>query len=113
MTCHSLVHNFSREQPKTTNELLDIATWHASGEEDVEAAFTLVNEGMAVGSGRVTPIKITIKSKRKGDKDGKKGQKCRPHCLATMARDGDVKEEINDFGEKFVVATEHDFMQHT
>jgi hypothetical protein len=50
-TCHSLVHELSREQPKTTKELLDILTQHVSGEEVVRAAFTLVEAGAAASGG--------------------------------------------------------------
>jgi hypothetical protein len=35
----TLVHELSRDQPKTTKELLDIATQHASGEEAVRVVF--------------------------------------------------------------------------
>jgi hypothetical protein len=42
-TCRTLVHVLGLYQPKTTKELLDIATWHASGEEAVGATFVLGN----------------------------------------------------------------------
>ncbi|XP_066373176.1 uncharacterized protein [Miscanthus floridulus] len=38
-TCESLVHKLGRKGPRTTKELLDIATGHASGEEAVGAIF--------------------------------------------------------------------------
>ena len=38
-TCESLVHKLGRKGPRTTKELLDIATSHASGEEVVGAIF--------------------------------------------------------------------------
>ena len=38
-TCESLVHKLERKGPRTTKELLDIATSHASGEEAVRAIF--------------------------------------------------------------------------
>ena len=38
-TCESLVHKLGRKGPRTTKELLDIATSHALGEEAVEAIF--------------------------------------------------------------------------
>ena len=38
-TCESLVHKLGRKSPRTTKELLDIATTHASGEEAVVAIF--------------------------------------------------------------------------
>ena len=38
-TCESLIHKLGRKGPRTTKELLDIATSHASGEEAVGAIF--------------------------------------------------------------------------
>jgi hypothetical protein len=38
-TCESLVHKLGRKSLRTTKELLDIATNHASGEEVVGAIF--------------------------------------------------------------------------
>ena len=38
-TCESLVHKLGRRGPRTTKELLDIATSHASGEEAIRAIF--------------------------------------------------------------------------
>ena len=38
-TCESLVHKLGRKGLRTTKELLDIATSHASGEEAVRAIF--------------------------------------------------------------------------
>jgi hypothetical protein len=69
-----LVHTLGREKLKTTKELLDITTQHASGEEVVGATFTLGNVGMAAHGGRATPTKTTIKGARKGAKGRKKGQ---------------------------------------
>jgi hypothetical protein len=51
MTCRTLVHEVSREQPKTTKELLGITTQHTSGEEVVGAAFVLANARMTSSSG--------------------------------------------------------------
>jgi hypothetical protein len=93
-----------RKEPKITKELLDIA---------IGAALTLVNAGTTVGSGRAAPMKTTIKSARKGAKGRKKGQKCQPCHLTTMASNNDTEEEINDSDEKFVAATKHDFMRCT
>ena len=42
-TCESLVHKLGRRGPRTTKELLDIATSHASGEEAVGAIFDRSN----------------------------------------------------------------------
>jgi hypothetical protein len=41
--CHTLVHELSHDKPNNTKELVDIATWHASGEEAVGATFILGN----------------------------------------------------------------------
>jgi hypothetical protein len=111
-TCHSLVHELSHEQPKTAKELLNIATRHASGEEAIGATFTLVEVGVAAGSGRTTPPNITIKGTKKGTKGGKKGQKHRPHHLSVMANNDNVGEEIEDSNE-FMVAAERGFKRHT
>ena len=42
-TCESLVHKLGRKGPRTTKELLDIATSHASGEEAIGAIFDHLN----------------------------------------------------------------------
>ncbi|XP_066361161.1 uncharacterized protein [Miscanthus floridulus] len=42
-TCESLVHKLGRKGPRTTKELLDITTSHASGEEVVKAIFDCSN----------------------------------------------------------------------
>jgi hypothetical protein len=38
-TCESLVHKLGHKCPRTTKELLDIATSHASGEEAIGVIF--------------------------------------------------------------------------
>jgi hypothetical protein len=38
-TCESLVHKLGRKGPRTTKELLDIATSHASDEEAIGVIF--------------------------------------------------------------------------
>jgi hypothetical protein len=43
-----MVHELDRDQPKTTKELVDITTRHASGEEAVRAIFVQ-------GDGKVAP----------------------------------------------------------
>jgi hypothetical protein len=82
MTCRTLVHELDREQLKTTKELLDITTRHASSEEVVGATLLLGNAGMATSGGQATPTKATVKSARKGAKGGKKGPKALTpsHC---------------------------------
>jgi hypothetical protein len=54
-TCHTLVQEFGCKQPETIKELLDIATRHASGEEAVGAAFTLVEAIVTAGGARQRP----------------------------------------------------------
>jgi hypothetical protein len=56
--CRALVHELSREPSKTTKELLDIATRHASGEEAVRATFILGNTKAAASGGRAAPSKV-------------------------------------------------------
>jgi hypothetical protein len=108
--CHSLVHELSREQPKTTKELLNIATRHASGEEAVGANFTLAKEGVAIGGGQTAPPpNVTVRGTKKGEK---KGQKRHSRCLAAMANNDNV-EEIKNSDEEFVVVAERDFKWRT
>jgi hypothetical protein len=73
--CRTLVHELGREQPKSTKEMLDIITRHASVEEAVGVAFVLANAGTAASGGRATPTMVAIKSTMKDAKGGKKGQK--------------------------------------
>jgi hypothetical protein len=93
-----LVHELSRKQPKTTKELLDIATWHTSGEVAVGA-----NDGWAA------PTKATAK----GAKDEKKGQKRLPHRIDMMANNGNDDEGANNPSEESIAVVEHDFKQQT
>jgi hypothetical protein len=74
-TCCTLVHELDCEQPKTTKELLDITTRHASGEEAVRATFILGNASTTTNGDRATPTKTTIMGTRKAAKGGKKGSK--------------------------------------
>ena len=39
MTCESLIHKLGCLKPRTTRDLLDVVTNHASGEEAVRAVF--------------------------------------------------------------------------
>jgi hypothetical protein len=48
-SCKTLVHELSRDQLKTTKELLDIATQHAFGEYVVEAVFIQSDGKMVPG----------------------------------------------------------------
>jgi hypothetical protein len=73
MTCHTLVHKLYREQLKTTKELLNMTTPHASGKDAVGATFIIRNMGMATDSGWAMPTRTTTKSTRKGAKGREKG----------------------------------------
>jgi hypothetical protein len=59
------------------------------------------------------PPNITIRGTKKGAKGGKKGQKRHLHCLAAMANNINVGEEIKNFDEEFVVTEEHNFKRRT
>ena len=66
-TCESLVHKLGRKGPRTTKELLDIATSHASGEEAVGAIFDHL-EGKArrdEGAGEGTSNRSTKRKNKK------------------------------------------------
>jgi hypothetical protein len=113
MTCCNLVHKLGHEQPKTTRELLDITTRHASGEEAVGAAFVLSKMGAVANGGWATPTKATVKGARKGVKGGKKGQKPQPCRIVVAADSGGGDEEAGDSSEECVAATERDFKRQT
>jgi hypothetical protein len=51
-TYQTFVHKLSYDQLKTTNELLDIATYHTFGEEAVEAVFVQGDGKMVLSTGR-------------------------------------------------------------
>jgi hypothetical protein len=108
-----LVHELDCEQPKTTKELLDIATQHASSEEAVRAAFILGNMGVAANNGQAAPTKATIKDARKGAKGCKKGEKHRPRHVAIVASNSDGSEEAGDSDEEFVAVAECHFKRQT
>ena len=60
-TCESLVYKVGRKGPRTTKELFDIATSHASGEEAVWVIFD------------------RLKGKAKRDEDASEGASNRPN----------------------------------
>ena len=70
MTCESLVHKLGRKGLRTTKELLDIATSHASGEEAVRAIFDRLegkarrDEGIGEGTSNHSAKKKTKKQRR-------------------------------------------------
>jgi hypothetical protein len=68
------VNELGCEQPKTTKELLNIATRHASGEEAVGGVF-VQGGGMAVPSGhRGTSVATTDKGRRGASRATRGGQ---------------------------------------
>jgi hypothetical protein len=79
-TYQTFVHKLSYDQLKTTNELLDIATYHTFGEEAVEAVFVQGDGKMVLSTGRGggAPSKANGKGAKKGPKDSRKEQKCHP-----------------------------------
>jgi hypothetical protein len=67
------VHELGCDQSKTTKELLDIATRHASGEEVVRAIFIQGDgKGVPASSQGALPKAVVISTKRssKGSKRG-------------------------------------------
>jgi hypothetical protein len=62
------MHDLRREQPKTTKELLDIATRHASGKEAVGAVFIQSSEKAAPASGQGPSTTTTDKGTKSGIK---------------------------------------------
>jgi hypothetical protein len=108
ITCHTLVHALDREEPKTTKELLNIATWHTSSKEVVGPAFLLGNADITTNGGRAAPTKTTIKRARKGTKGSKKGLKQWPYHVTIVTGYNGDDEEADDSSKEGIAATEHD-----
>ena len=72
MTCESLVHKLGCKGPRTTKELLDIATSHASGEEAVRAIFDCL-EGKARRDEGASEGTSNHSAKRKNKKQWREG----------------------------------------
>jgi hypothetical protein len=68
-----LVHELRCDQPKTTKELLDIATRHASSEEAVRAIFIQGYGKAAPNSGRGATLKVAGRGVRRSAKGDKRG----------------------------------------
>jgi hypothetical protein len=73
---------------------------------------SLVMRERLANNGRAAPTKAAIKDAKKGAKDGKKGQKCRPSHVAVVVGNGDSNEEAGDSDEEFVAATKCHFKRH-
>jgi hypothetical protein len=65
MNYQTLVHELSRDQPKTIKELLDIATRHASGEEAIGAIFVQNCGKVALSGGRGALLKAVGKGTKR------------------------------------------------
>jgi hypothetical protein len=88
------VHKLDHDQPKTTKQLLDIATRHTSGEEVIGAVFVQGDGKTITGGGRGAPPKAADKGAKKGSKGNKRGQKRCPQRVAvtTSCDNNDDKE---------------------
>jgi hypothetical protein len=75
------VDELDRDQPKTTKELLDITTRHASGEEAVGVVFDQGDRNTVPYGSRGAPPKAASKGAKRNTKGNKKGPKRRPNGL--------------------------------
>jgi hypothetical protein len=100
------VHELRCDQLNTTKELLDIATWHTSGEEAVGAAYILGYEKTAASGSWTAPSKATIKGARKGAKGKKKGLKRHPRWVVVATSSNDDDKEEDDSDKEYVTAIE-------
>jgi hypothetical protein len=71
--CQTLVHELRHDQPKITNELLDIATRHASGDEVAGAIFVQSSGKAAPDGSRGVPPKTNNKGTKRAPKEKKGG----------------------------------------
>ena len=85
MTYESLVHKLGCKGPRTTKELLDIVTSHASGEEAVGAIFDCL-EGKARRDEGVDEGTSNRSAKKKNKK-----QRCEGSLVASADRKGGRK----------------------
>jgi len=85
ITCESLVHKLGGKGPRTTKELLDIATSHASGEETVGAIFDHL-DGKARQDKGISEGTSNCSAKRKNKK-----QRHEDSLVATADRKGGRK----------------------
>jgi hypothetical protein len=110
MNYQTLVHELSCDQPKTTKELLDITTKHASSKEAVGAVFIQSNGKAAPGGGRGAPPKITNKGTNKRGKWDKRGLKRWPQWVAvtTSYDKGDKDKNVGDSDEELIATTKCD-----
>jgi hypothetical protein len=107
----TLVHELGRDHPKTTKELFDITTQHASGEEAIRAVFIQGNGKAVPVDSQGSPRKTASKGAKRSTKGSKRGPKWRPQWIAvtTSYDEGDNNKEADDSDEEHVTATKHDF----
>jgi hypothetical protein len=105
------VHELGRDHPKTTKELFDITTQHASGEEAIRAVFIQGNGKAVPVDSQGSPRKTASKGAKRSTKGSKRGPKWRPQWIAvtTSYDEGDNNKEADDSDEEHVTATKHDF----
>jgi hypothetical protein len=72
------VHKIGHDKLKTTKELLDITTHHASGEEAIEVVFVQGNGKMVPGGSRGAPPKVIGKGANKVPKGAERGKSGAP-----------------------------------
>jgi hypothetical protein len=106
-----LVYELGHEQPKTTKELLDIATRHTSGKEAVGAALVQGGSKAVLSGGQGTSAGATDKGTKRGIKSDKRGTRRQPQRVMVAAS---CDEEMNnkntsDSDEELLAATELDF----
>jgi hypothetical protein len=69
------MHELNCDQLNTTKELLDITTWHASGEEAIWVAFVFGSEKTVPKGSWAVLSKAVSRGAKKGAKGNKKGWK--------------------------------------
>jgi hypothetical protein len=108
--CQTLVHELDHDQPKTTNELLDITTRHAYSEEVVGVVFVQSSAKAAPSSSRGAPTMATNKGARRGARSDKRGSKRQTQrvAVATSYDEGNNDKDIGDSDEELVTTTECD-----
>jgi hypothetical protein len=108
------VHELSCDQSKTTQELLDITTRHASTKEVVGAVFIQGDEKAFTVDSRGASPKTTDKSSKRRAKGSGRGPKPCPQrvVIATSCDEDDDNKEADDSDEEHVTAVECNFKCH-
>jgi hypothetical protein len=111
MNYRTLVHELSRDQPKTTKELLDITTRHASSEEAVGAIFIQSSEKAAPGGCWVVLTTAADKGTKWGIKNDKRRPKRQPQrvTVSTSCDEGNNNKNASNSDEELMATAERDF----